>query len=323
MALAAGGDEIVRVDHGIRVGGRQDFVVAVATGAVGDDGRAVLRRQAVIAFQVGFHPVGRKVIFAVEIDRGVAAAANLGNFQRRIVLQRLDFMFRMAVGAGGRVAFAGGHGLAVNAGRHVARLLRVAPAARLGLTHKMERRRRRGRRQNVVRTVAIRAGGGVLVAGLSRQAVNAGAVAFALLLVAARAIDRGHGPVVVGMFCGHVRMATDAGIGFVDGGRQDGRVNEQGFGYAGGVGCRQRVVGMAIQTVAVGKPRPRRQLPEEAKRGEEQKLALLWKPCLSIGQGRQPCFTSIGESLPFFVEVKTADGGVFHCRIFKPFVVKS
>ena len=94
MTLAAGGHKVVGVDHGVRVGGRQDFVVAVATGAVGDDGRAVLRRQAVVTFQVGFYAVSRKVILVVQINRGVAAAADLGNFQRRAVLQRLRFYAR-------------------------------------------------------------------------------------------------------------------------------------------------------------------------------------------------------------------------------------
>jgi hypothetical protein len=122
-----------------------------------------------------------------------------------------------------------------------------------------------------MRTVAIRAGGGVFVARLVRQAVNAGAITFALLRVTARAIDGRDGPVVVGMFRGDVRMATDAGVGFMDGRGQDVLVNKQGFGHAGGIGHRQRLVGMAIQTVAVGKPRPHRPLPKEAKRGDDQK----------------------------------------------------
>ena len=72
------------------------------------------------------------------------------------------------------------------------------------------------------------------------------------------------------MLCGHVRVATDAGIGFVDGGRKDGRVNEKGFGDACGVGDRQCVIGMAVQAVAVGKPGTRRHLPEQAECGDEQ-----------------------------------------------------
>ena len=48
-----------------------------------------------------------------------------------------------------------------------------------------------------MRTVAIRARGGVFVAGLARQAVNTGAVTFALLLMATRTVYRRHGPVVV------------------------------------------------------------------------------------------------------------------------------
>ena len=123
-----------------------------------------------------------------------------------------------------------------------------------------------------MRTVAIRACRGVLMARLARQAVNAGAITFALLPVAARATDRRQNPVVVGMFCSHVRMATDARVGFVNGRRQNGRINKQGFCDAGSIGDRERLVGMAIQTIAVGKPRPRRQLPDEAERGDDQKL---------------------------------------------------
>ena len=120
-----------------------------------------------------------------------------------------------------------------------------------------------------MRTVAIRARGGVFVARLARQAVDAGAVAFALLPVTSRAIDRRNRAVVIGMPGGHVRMAYDAGVGIVNGGRQDGGIHKQRLGRAGGIGYHQRFVGMAIQAVAVGKPRPRRPLPEEAECGDD------------------------------------------------------
>jgi hypothetical protein len=104
-------------------------------------------------------------------------------------------------------------------------------------------------------------------------------------------------------------MANDAGIGFVDGCCQDGRINKQGFGHAGGIGRRQRFVGMAIQAVAVGKPRPHRHLPEEAERGDEQESRCTGSHGLSIGHGRQHGLTSVGESLSFFVEPKPAREG--------------
>ena len=53
MALAAGFHEIGVVDGGARVAGGQDVVHAVATRAIGHDLGAKLRRQAVIARQIG------------------------------------------------------------------------------------------------------------------------------------------------------------------------------------------------------------------------------------------------------------------------------
>jgi hypothetical protein len=43
-------------------------------------------------------------------------------------------------------------------------------------------------------------------------------------------------------------------------------------------------------------------LPEEAKRGDEQKSLYGVNHTSSIGQNRQHGLTSVGESLPFFVE---------------------
>src|ERR1035438_1912291 len=104
MTFAAGRDEVGRVDGGVGVGRGQDFVVAVATAAVGGHGRAVLRRETVIAFKKRLHPVAGQFVFGVEPFRRVAATAHFGGRFRRTVFQRGDFVFGMAVGAGGRVA---------------------------------------------------------------------------------------------------------------------------------------------------------------------------------------------------------------------------
>ena len=106
MAFAAGLDKVCRVDGRVGVGRGQNFVVAVATAAVGGHGRAVLRREAVIAVKEGLHPVAGQFVFGVEPFRSVAAAANLGGNFRRSVFQAGDLVFGMAVGAGGRVAHA-------------------------------------------------------------------------------------------------------------------------------------------------------------------------------------------------------------------------
>ena len=226
MTLAAGGDEVVRVDGGVRVGGGQDFVVTVATGAIGDHGGTVLRGQAVITFDVGLHPVRREIVSGIQGHGRVASAAHIGNFKRRIALQRLDFMLGMTIGAGGRVAIASRHRLAVDAFRPVRSLLHVALAARFGLAGKIQRRNGRTGRKNVMRIVAILTGGGGLIAGLQRQTVNARTVTGSLPGMAKGAIDRQHEPVVVRMCCRDVGVATDAGVRFVDRRGEPGLVHE-------------------------------------------------------------------------------------------------
>src|ERR1035437_6476179 len=98
MTFAAGLDEVGRVDGRVGVGRAQYFVVTVATAAVGGDGRAVLRREAVIAFKKRFHAVAGQFVFGVEPFRCVATTAHFRGNSRRTVFQGGDFVFGMAVG---------------------------------------------------------------------------------------------------------------------------------------------------------------------------------------------------------------------------------
>ena len=157
----------------------------------------------------------------------------------------------MAIGAGGRVAVAGGHGLAVHAFFHVLGRLVVARAARLGQPGEMQRRRRRRGRQDGVPVVAVAAGRGVLPPLRQGQTVDAGAVALGLLLVALLAVGRLRRDVVVRVLGRDVRVAACAGVGLVDGGRELGHIDEQGDLFAGGVGLGQRLVRVAVQAGAV------------------------------------------------------------------------
>ena len=157
----------------------------------------------------------------------------------------------MAVGAGGRLAVAGGHGLAVHAFLHVLGRLVVTRAAGLGQPREMQRRRRGGGRQDRVAVVAVAAGRRALLPLGQGQAVDAGAVALGLLLVAPLAVDRLAGDVVVGVLVRDVGVAARAGVGLVDGGRELGHIHEQGDLLAGGVGLGQRLVRVTVQAGAV------------------------------------------------------------------------
>ena len=102
VAFAAGGGQVVLVDAGAGVGGRENQMESVATAAIGGAGGAVLRGQPVVTGEKRLHPVRRQIVFGVQALGGVALAANLlRNFQRRASPQRFDFVFRMAIRAGG------------------------------------------------------------------------------------------------------------------------------------------------------------------------------------------------------------------------------
>ena len=165
----------------------------------------------------------------------------------------------MAVGTGGRVAFAGGQCLPVGAHRPVLGFPIVAGAAGFGQMRIAQWRIRRIGRDNFMGIVAIRAGGRRDLPGLPGQTVNARIVTVRLARMANGAVDRFQHDVVVRMFRRCIGMATDAGIGFVDGRLEPGFIHEQVNRAASGVRGREGLVQMTIQAIAVLKLRTGRQ----------------------------------------------------------------
>ena len=127
----------------------------------------------------------------------------------------------------------------------------MARTAGLRQFGEMQRRLRRGRRQYRMPAMAIAASGRVLPAFGGGDAVDARAVAFGLLRVAARAIDGEGRNIVIRMFDSDIGMATGAGIGLVDGGGEFGNIHKQRNLFARGVGFAQRFVRVTIQTGTV------------------------------------------------------------------------
>ena len=225
---------------------------AVAARAVGRQRRAVLRRQPVVALKESLNAVRWQVVLRVHPLRGVALAADLDrNLQGGAALEGLDLMLRMAIGAGRRLAMAGGHGLAMHALFHVFGYLVVARAAGLGQAGEMQRRSRGRGRHDGVPVVTVTAGRGILSPLCQRQAVDAGPVALRLRFVALLAVGRLGGDVVVGVLDGDVGVAARAGIGLVDRERDLGDIDEEGDLFAGGIGLGQRLIRVAIEAGAV------------------------------------------------------------------------
>jgi len=226
-------------------------VVAVATGAIGGDGGTVLRGEAVVALEKGLDAVIGQIVFGVQPLGGVAAATDfLGNLQA--ALERFDFVLGMAVSANGGVTIAGGNGPAMDAGGPIGGFPGMAAPAGLGLRGPIHGGRRRVAGEDVVGVVAILAGSGVLMAGAECEAVNAGVVKVRLAGMADGAVDGLEGDVVVRMAGGGVGMATDAGIGVMNGRGEMGLVNKEGNDFAGGVGFGEGVIAVAVEAVAVG-----------------------------------------------------------------------
>ena len=181
MTFATRGNEIHFVDGGIRVRRRQNFVVAVATRAIGRHGGTILRSQTVVAVKKCFHAVRRQIVLRIQPLGSVAAAAHiLGNAHRRTTFQRTNLVIVMATRAGRRILRAGRHRLAVNAHLPVAHFLVVTRAARFCLPRKIKRRRGRTFGNNRMRIMTIAAGSGIGVTGFQRKTVNARVITFCL-----------------------------------------------------------------------------------------------------------------------------------------------
>src|ERR1051326_5201011 len=87
-------------------------MIAMTTGTVCGKRGAVLRSEPMVALKKRLHAVRGKVVLGVQPFGSVAFAAKFGgNFQGRATLETNDLVLRMAIGAGRRVAMAGGDGL--------------------------------------------------------------------------------------------------------------------------------------------------------------------------------------------------------------------
>ncbi len=111
---------------------------SVTTGAIGSPRGTVLNRKAVIALEKRLHAIGRQTVFRIDAFGRVAFAAHLAGGFGRSAFQSLDFMFRVAVRAGRRLADSFREGLAVNARQQILRLLGMAFAAGHGQLRKVQ-----------------------------------------------------------------------------------------------------------------------------------------------------------------------------------------
>ena len=220
----------------------------MATGAIGRHGRAVLRRQPVVAVEKGPHPVRREVVLGVQPLRGVAVAAHLG---RRTALEGGDLVLGMAIRACGRVPVARRHRLAMDTGLDVLGYLVVARPARLGQPREMKRGFRGVRGQDIMLPMAIAARRRPRLSLGQGHAMNARPVALRLLAMARGAVHPAHRHVVIGMFGAHAGMASHAGVCPVDGPCEPGGIHKEGDLLPGRIRLGQRLVRVAFQAGAV------------------------------------------------------------------------
>jgi len=270
VTFAARHGQVHLADGGIGVRRRQDFMIAMAAGAIGGERLgAVFSREAMIAAEKSFHAVSREVVFGVQPLRGMAAAANvLRDGPGRTALEGADFMFIVTAGAGGGVHGPGDHSLAMNTDLPVASLLVMARAASLGLTHKIDRRGGGAVGNDFVRIMAVAARRRIVMPGAQRLAMNARIKTIRLAGVTKPAVDRFDRLVVVRMPNGDIGMASDAGVGLMRGQLQFGRIHKERDSLAGGIGFDQRVIAVAIEAIAIIQTGEGRHRQEQ---GEQQK----------------------------------------------------
>src|SRR4051794_6366611 len=133
MALAARGAQVSVVNRRARITGRQNVVYAVAAGAVGNHHRSAHRSQTVIAVHVGGYLVASQAELLRKPYALVAARASvlrkvLRGHGRAGVLDVLDAVDTVAIGADGRHAVATRDSLPVDAGHEGLTYIGVALA---------------------------------------------------------------------------------------------------------------------------------------------------------------------------------------------------
>ena len=119
--------------------------------------------------------------------------------------------------------------------------------------------------------------------------VDAGGVFLTRLLVAGGAIDRFGAKVVVGMLGFKIGVATDAGVGLVDGRGERGGVNKDGNFFSHRIGHGERLVGVTLQAFVVGNGlRPSRELQDQQAQNQQNQTMNTHLHACQIGAGREP-----------------------------------
>jgi hypothetical protein len=178
MALTACVDQVCLVDGGMRIARRENVVYPMATGTIGHDLRAQLGGEAVIARQVGGGPASLEPELLRQPHAFMAARAGrprqvLGGDGGIRINVRLDGVNAMAISTDWRLRISAGDRLPVDAPHEL--LLDGGVAFGTGDGHvELENGRLWiARRQNLVRTVAIGADGGLLGACCHGASVHA------------------------------------------------------------------------------------------------------------------------------------------------------
>ena len=178
MALAAGLDEMRRVDGRVWIARRQDVVHPVTTGAVGRDLRSAGGGQPVIAGQIARlaaaydSELPRHFHVLVALGAGVGCQIFRRN-RRGWVLGVLDHVRAVTVGTDRRMQVALGDRLPVNALHELRALRLVTLGAGGGNAALVDGRFGIGNAPHVVGAMAVAANRGLLVAGGHQLGVNA------------------------------------------------------------------------------------------------------------------------------------------------------
>ena len=178
VALAAGGAQVGVIDGGAGIARGQDVVHSVTTGAIGRNDGAALRGQSVIAIHIGRDAVAGQAEFLGEAHAFMAARAGvLGQVLRGDrgvgILDVLDGVDAVAVGAHRGQAVAARNSLPVNAGHEGLRDVGVAFAAGGRHIELVDGRMTLVGGENLVGSVAVGAHGGFLRAVFDGAAVHA------------------------------------------------------------------------------------------------------------------------------------------------------